>query len=205
VRRIAELVDRRDARQAIAAIDEYSGVADERRRIARDGDHQRDAACGERLRLRLSALARRIEHNAVVASQLTGQERAAEQIAHVRFDRLEPRRDRRGAGERCDRGLRGIGGGDTGALGKPQGKGADAGKQVDDVARSFRAFADQHGEPYFARRGRLQERAGRQRHLRAPDGDRWNGRLRDELAVPGDPREPPLRRNAGECRRLRRS
>ena len=41
MRRIAELVDRRDARQPVAAVDQDAGVAREGRGIARHRDHDR--------------------------------------------------------------------------------------------------------------------------------------------------------------------
>src|SRR5947208_3380678 len=51
VRRIAELVDRRDRFEPIAAVHKNARVAGERRGIAGNGDHDRYAGAGELLRL----------------------------------------------------------------------------------------------------------------------------------------------------------
>jgi hypothetical protein len=69
MRRVAKLVDRRDALDAIAAIDQEPGVADEGRHVAGHRDHGADLARGELNRLRLRALPRRIEHDRVEVAQ----------------------------------------------------------------------------------------------------------------------------------------
>ena len=60
-----ELIDRRHRRQPIAAIDQNAGIAREGRRIARHRDDDGNGALGKLARLRLGALARRIEHHGV--------------------------------------------------------------------------------------------------------------------------------------------
>src|SRR5215217_5247072 len=83
MRRIAELVDWRDGNQPIAAADQNACVARERRGIARHGDLAR---------LRLRALARRIEHHRVEGFQFIRRERTAKEVARFGFDRFQARR-----------------------------------------------------------------------------------------------------------------
>ena len=81
MRREQELIDRRDAGDAVAAIDQDAEVAGERAGIAGDGDDLRHVRLGERLGLRRGAGPRRIEHHRVVGFQLLDAERRAEQVA----------------------------------------------------------------------------------------------------------------------------
>src|SRR5580693_1464830 len=81
VRRIAELIDRRHRREPITAVDQKARVAGERRRIARHGNDDGDVALRKRARLRLRALARRIEQHRIEAIELFHHEWPAEQIA----------------------------------------------------------------------------------------------------------------------------
>ncbi len=82
----AELVKRRDGLQAKAALDEQTRVAREGRRVARDGDDERQGARGEFARLRLRPGARRIEQGAVERGQLFGHEWSAEQVPRLDDD-----------------------------------------------------------------------------------------------------------------------
>src|SRR5438046_1144356 len=63
MRGVAELVDRRDAFDPVAAVDQYPCIAREGRDVAGDGDHGRYLACRQLRGLRLRTLARRIEHD----------------------------------------------------------------------------------------------------------------------------------------------
>ena len=92
MRRVAELIDRRHALEPVAAIDQDPRVARECRGIARHRDHDRHLARRELLRLRLRALPRRIEHHGVEVAQFLRHQRAAEQVARLGLDRLQPGR-----------------------------------------------------------------------------------------------------------------
>ena len=70
--RKTELVNRRDRLDAEASVDEDARVAGECRRVAGDGDDERQAAGGEFARLGLGAGARRVEQGAVERRQLSG-------------------------------------------------------------------------------------------------------------------------------------
>ncbi len=199
--RIAELIDRRDAHELVAAVDQNARVACERRRIAGHRNHDRHGAFDQFARLRLGALARRIEHDGVEALEFRGHEGTAKQVAHLRFHRLQAAGVRRRARQRLDRALLDIRGGDARALGQPQCKGADAGKQVGDAFGAAHVVEHQPRQRRFARGGRLQECAGRQRHLRAPDFQQRLRGLRHQFAVPGDARELVLVGDAGQRRR----
>ncbi len=72
MRREQELVDRNDAGNAVAAIDQDTEVAGERAGIAGDRHELGNARLGEGLGLRCSACARRVEHHRVIALQLLG-------------------------------------------------------------------------------------------------------------------------------------
>ena len=74
---MAELVDRRDRVEPIAAVDQDAGVAREGRRIARHRDDDGNGALGKLARLRLGALARRIEHHRVEALEFRRRPAAA--------------------------------------------------------------------------------------------------------------------------------
>src|SRR5258708_38444094 len=79
MRRIAKLIDRCCARQPIAAVEQQPGVANECRDVARHRDHQRHLRGGKLARLRVGALAWRIEHHGADALQLLWHEWTAEQ------------------------------------------------------------------------------------------------------------------------------
>jgi len=81
MRRVAELVDRRDAVAAIAAIDQESRVAGEGRGIAGHRDDDGHCACRELLGLRQRALPRRIEHDGIMVAQFLRDEWPAEKVA----------------------------------------------------------------------------------------------------------------------------
>src|SRR5437762_2364247 len=94
MRRMAKLIHWRQLGHPIAPVHQDAGVAGEGRRIARHRDDALDLRSGKLARLRFGALARRIEHHGVEALELRGGERAAEQIARLGLDRLEPGRGR---------------------------------------------------------------------------------------------------------------
>src|ERR1700748_2331744 len=96
--RMTKLVDRRDALDAKAAVDQRPRVAREGGGVAGNRDHDSDLARRELLDLRLRALPRWVEHHGVVVAQFLRHQRTAEQIAGLGLDRLQP-------GGRC-RGLR---------------------------------------------------------------------------------------------------
>ena len=133
VMRIAELVDRRDRADLVAAADQQRGVAREGGRIAGDRDHDRHRARRQLARLRLRALARRVEHHGVEAFQFSGDVRPAEQVALRDLHRLEAGGRCRRALERGDGAAVAVGGGDARGLGQPQGERPDAGEQVGDA------------------------------------------------------------------------
>ena len=85
----AELVKRRNLIDAEAALDEDARVAGERRRVAGDGDDERQGARGDLMRLRLRARARRIDEGAVERRQLFGSQRAPEEIARFRDEPVQ--------------------------------------------------------------------------------------------------------------------
>src|ERR1700754_4602058 len=81
MRRVAELIDRGDGFEHVAAVDEYPRVAGEGRGIAGHRDDDADLAGGELLRLGLRALSWGIEHDGVEVAQLLRHQRTAEQVA----------------------------------------------------------------------------------------------------------------------------
>ena len=90
-------------------------------------------------------------------------------------------------------------------FGQPQGKGADAAKQIGDAFGAADMVEHQPRQRRFARGGRLQKRAGRQRHLRAADLQQRLRGLRHQFAVAGDAREPVFLGDAGERGGARRN
>ena len=119
-------------------------------------------------------------------------QRPAEQVALLGFDRLEPRRGGGCGLQRGDRARVGIEGRDAGALREPQREWPDAAKQIGHVFGLADMAADEPRKRLFACRGRLQERARRQSDPRAAHRHRRRAALRDQLAMPGEPREPML-------------
>ena len=88
---------------------------------------------GELARLRLGALARRIEHDGVECVAARPAERPAEQVARLRLDRLQARCVRGRLPQRRDRGRVVVRRDDACALGKPQRERTDAAEQVGDA------------------------------------------------------------------------
>ena len=90
MRGVAELVDRRDALDLVAAVDQDFRVARERRDVAGDRNHRRNPARRELARIcALRALPRRIEHDRIVVAQLLRHQRPAKQVARLGVDRLQ--------------------------------------------------------------------------------------------------------------------
>ncbi len=89
MRRVAELIHRRDAVELKAAVEKDARIAGEGGWIARRSHHLSDLARGELLRLALRTLSRRIEHDAVNVPQFLRHQRTAKQIAGFGFDRLQ--------------------------------------------------------------------------------------------------------------------
>src|SRR5262245_61416606 len=114
MRRITELIDRRDAREPVAAIDQNARVARKGRGIAGYGDHERYARRGERARLRLGTLARWVEYDGVEAFELACHQRAAEEVARLRRNRLQSWSSRGGPAQRRDCGSIAVDSGDAG-------------------------------------------------------------------------------------------
>jgi len=204
MRGVAELVDRRDLDEPIAGADEFAGVAGERGGIAGHRDNARNLARRQRARLRLCALAWRIEDDGVEALDLRRSERPPEEVARLDVDRLEAGGSRRTALERGERGFVVIDGDDAGALGEAERERADAGKQVGHSGSVGAGREDQPGERRLACGGGLQERGRRQRHDCVADAQGRRPLLRDQLAMAGETGEIALLRNAGERRHQRR-
>ena len=78
-----ELVDRRDAGQPVAAVDQGPRVAREAAGVAGDGDHRGQPGPGELPGLLFGAGARRVEDRGVEARQLLDAERPANRAAWV--------------------------------------------------------------------------------------------------------------------------
>ncbi len=78
MRRVAELVDRRDTADLVAAVDQAPRIAGKRRDIAGHRDHDRDLAGGKLFHLCLRALPWRIEHDGIVVAQFLRHQRAVE-------------------------------------------------------------------------------------------------------------------------------
>ena len=209
MRGVAELVHRRHLGRPVAAGDQNPRIAGKGRRVARHRNDLRDAAVREFARLRLGALARRIEDDGVERRQFLRHQGAAEEVEASCLDRLEAAR-RGGRPAQCvERVLVIVDGKDAGTLGKPERKRPDAGEQVGDArGRSPPGGIEmREREPrqrVLAECGRLQECAGRQHHRGAPDPDRRRRALRDQLAVAGDARELVRVRHSGKLERQRR-
>ena len=107
------------------------------------------------------------------------------------LDRLQTRRFCR-AGKCAERSLVAIGGEDAGARSEPEREGADAAKQVGDLFRSHRGFADDRRQRTLPRLGRLQESTRRQHDARLPDLQRGFGELRHGFAMAREAGEPLL-------------
>jgi hypothetical protein len=90
--RIKKLIDRADAHEAVAAVDQDTGIPRQCRGIAGDRDDRRCGASRKRTRLRLGALPGRIEHDGIERLELIWAQGAAKKVAHVAFRRLETRR-----------------------------------------------------------------------------------------------------------------
>jgi hypothetical protein len=103
-----ELIDRHDARDAIAAIDEDAEIARERAGIARHRHKLRHARFGESFGLRGGAGTRWVEHHGVIGLKLFRAERRTEEVAVEGPDRLELGRPPRGLGECGKRRLVGL-------------------------------------------------------------------------------------------------
>ena len=169
--RMPELIDRRNPLQRIAAIDEQFRVAREGLRIARDADDERNVRCGEFLRLRFGAGARRIEDDSVEGGEFGALQRAPKQVARFCRDAFQAMRVPRGPRQGGERRAVVFDGMDLGCCSQPQRERADAGKQIGDLAEAGDLSEDQRGQSLFAFRGRLQEGAGRQHEVGATEGE----------------------------------
>ena len=128
--RPAELADRLDPVETIAALDQRLRVAGEGGRVAGDVGDPRHGRAGEQGRLLLRAGAGRIEHHRLEAVQLGDVERAAEEVAMVDEDgRCARRRLQR------QRGVARAFGGEHPAV-ERQREGAEAGEQIGDERRA---------------------------------------------------------------------
>ena len=188
MRGVFELIHRRHGRQLVTAIDQDFGIAREGRGIAGHRDHQRHLALCQFARLRVRALARRIENHGVEALQFRRGERAAEEIALLHRDGFETRR-MRGLSKRLERGRVGIDGGDFRFFRKPQRERADAAEEIGNVFGFPGVIGDQARERLFTKLRRLQERTRRQDQGRAAHPHRRGDALRRHLAMTRDARE----------------
>ena len=136
MRREQELIDRRDARDAVAAIDQDAEVAGKRAWIAGHGDDFRYVRLDECPGLRRGAGPRRIEHHGVVGFELLDAERDAEQIAEDGAHRLELGCFARRLGKRGKRRRVGLVRVNRGIAGQGEGEGAEAGKQIGEALRA---------------------------------------------------------------------
>ena len=160
MRREQELIDRYDAGDAIAAIDQHADIAGERAWIAGHGDDLRHRRLGKRLGLRRGAGARRIEYHGVVGFELLDAEGDAEQIADDAAHRLELGCFARRLGKRGKRRRVGLIGVDRSLAGQGESEGAEAGEQIGDVLGALRPIPDQLGEGGFSLARGLEEGAG---------------------------------------------
>ena len=135
MRGIAKLIDRRDRAEPVTGLDQGCRIARKCRGIARYRNDHGHAARRQFARLRLCALARRIEDDRVEAFQLGRDQWPAEQVTPLGLDRLEALNRGSGALERGERGFVVVDGGDACPLGEPQREWADAGEQVGDFGR----------------------------------------------------------------------
>src|SRR5471030_2822964 len=103
MRRMPELVDRRYTLDPVAAVDQDFRVARKCRHIARYRDHHGNLADRKLLRLRLRAMARRIEHDRVVVAQLLRHQRPPEQVARLGLYWLQSGTRGRRLLQGCDR------------------------------------------------------------------------------------------------------
>ena len=75
---VAELVDRRDGREAVATLDETASVTRKGRRIARHRDDDGHLALGKLAGLRLGALTRRMPRCPLVSNSFVANKSAPE-------------------------------------------------------------------------------------------------------------------------------
>ena len=132
----AKLVKRGDELDLKAAVDEDARIAGEGRRIARDGDDERQGGSGERARLFERAGARRIDERGVEGGEFVGSQGTAEKVARLGFELAQARRRRRRAGERGDRCGVSVGGENLMAAREPEREGARAAEEVRDFFAS---------------------------------------------------------------------
>ena len=161
MRGVAELVDRGDAIEGIAACDQDARIAHECRHIARYRNDDGYLAGGQLVRLRLRALPRRIEHHGVIVAQFRRHQRPPEQVARLGLDRLQAggrcrcllqRRHRAGIAVECR---------DARPRRKPQRERPDPAKQIGDVFCPLAMVGHQPCQRFFAGHGGLQERSRR--------------------------------------------
>src|SRR5262245_13115215 len=88
--RIAELIDRGDTVELVAAINQNFCVTSKSRRIARYCNNNRDRAFGKLACLRHGALARWVEHKGVECLQFARYVWTPEEVAHMRINGLKP-------------------------------------------------------------------------------------------------------------------
>ena len=192
MRRVAELIDWRDAFDLVAAIDQDFGVARECRDVAGNRDHHRNFARRKLRRLRLRALPWRVEDNRIVVAQFLRHQRAAEQVARLGLDRLQSRGRCCGLLQRRHRTGIAVEGGNPRFRRKPEREGTDAAEQIGDVFAALAMRGRERGEPLFTFYRCLQERSGRQRDLGRADRDDRRRSHQHQFAVACQPRQPVL-------------
>ena len=196
---VFELIDRHDALEAIAALDQDRGIAGECAGVAGDAHHDGHLRGGKLPGLRFGAGARRVHHDGVETRQLRRQQRTAEQIARLRLHRPQARRAARGAIERGERGAVAVERMHLARLGETQRERTAAGEQVGDAPRRRAALQHEGRQDLLAARRRLQERAGRRHHLRPAHGDHRQAALDHDVAVHGQSGEVERRGGLGQA------
>ena len=192
MRRVAELIDRRDAFEPVAAVDQEPRVAGEGRGIAGDRDHA-PAPCSPRAaapapaRPAAADRTRRRQSRAIPAASADGGTGRAlrPSPASGPRSRSRPSAGRRPRRHRCRRQR-------SARCSRAAARTGRRRRTDRRCAWRARMLGDQRCQRLFAGAGRLQERAGRQRHLRGADGDDRRRAHQHQFAVPRQPRQAML-------------
>lgn len=153
--RVAELVDRHHALDAVAPGHQGRGIAGESAGIAAHRDDPRHRGFGEFGRLGGGAGARRIEDHGIETGEFGRGQGTLEQVADLGLRLAQAGGARRGADQRRDGGALAVDRRYGGALAEPQRKRADTAEEVGDPLGAADAFADERREGVLAGRGRV--------------------------------------------------
>ena len=152
-----ELIHRRHRFQSIAAIDQQPDIAREGRGIARHRDDDGNGALGKLARLRLGALARRVEHQGIDALELlrdSGRRNRSRVSASIG---LRPEVMLVACFSAAMASGIGVEGDDPRPLGEAKRERPEAAEQIGDDLGVADVVVHQPRQGLFARRGRLQE------------------------------------------------